>query len=61
MKSLSKAVIKSVSPDAKIHKVSLHEDDPGLMPLLYFWAQRAASVFHVWAAESESSKNSNFI
>jgi hypothetical protein len=25
MKSLSKAVIKSVLPDAKIHKVSLHE------------------------------------
>jgi hypothetical protein len=56
MKSLSKAVIKSVLPDAKIHKVSLHEGDPGLMPLLHVWAQRAASVFYVWAAESESSK-----
>ena len=57
MKSLSKAVIKSVSPDAKIHKVSLYEGDPGLMPLLYVWAKRAASLFYVWAAESESSEN----
>ncbi len=55
MKSLSKAVIKSVLPDTKIHKVSLHEGDPGLMPLLYFWAKRPASVFYVWAAESERS------
>jgi hypothetical protein len=56
MKSLSKAVIKMVLPDANIHKVSLHEGEPGLMPLLYVWAQRAASVFYVSAAESDSSK-----
>jgi hypothetical protein len=64
MKSLSKAVIKSVLPDAKFHKVTLREGEPGLMPLLYTWAQRAASVFYVWVAESESSKIlnlSNFI
>ena len=56
MKSLSKAVIKSVLPDAKIQKVSLHKGGPGLMPLLYVWAKRTASVFYVWAAESESFK-----
>jgi hypothetical protein len=61
MKSLSKAVIKSVLPDAKIHKVSLHEGSLGGEAWAYaftlFLGQRAASVFYVWAAESESSKN----
>jgi hypothetical protein len=61
MKSLSKAVIKSVSPDAKIHKVSLHEGSLGLMHLLYFWAKELLLCFMFGLLNQKALKNSKFI
>jgi hypothetical protein len=64
MKSLSKAVIKSVLPDAKMHKVSLHEGGPGLMPLLYVWAKELLLCFMIELLNQRALKilnMSNFI
>jgi hypothetical protein len=61
VKSLSEAVIKSVLPDTKIHKVSLHEGDPGLVPLLYVCAKRAAPVFMFGLLNQNALNNSKFV
>ncbi len=61
MKRLSKAFIKSVLPDAKIHKVSLHEGGPELMPLLYVWVKELLLCFMFELLNQRALKKSKFV
>ena len=44
LKSMSKTIVKKVLPDAKVHKVSLHQGRPGPLRSLHGWAGSTNSV-----------------